>query len=133
MASLADIMLALKLTLEGIDGLTAYSVEPASPKYPAAWPFLRSADYLVDFDDAVTWHLAVTVAVDNTEPGRAQSNLYPYLAPSGAKSIKAILEADPGLGLVGVNCAVRGVLSVGVANIGGKQPMIAQFDCEVYG
>lgn len=132
MATLDEIMLALKATLSEISGLSAYSVEPGSPKFPAAWPFLRTTDYNVGFAGAMKWNIVISVAVDNAEMGRAQTNIYPYLDVAGSKSIVAAIEADPSLGLTGVNCAVRGVLSMGRAAIAGKEPIVAQLDLEIY-
>lgn len=130
-ATLDEIMLALKSTLGAIDGLTAYSVEPGSPKFPAAWPFVRTTDYRVSFDGAMIWNLAISVGVAAAEVGRAQTNLYPYLDHFGAKSIRATIEADPSLGLTGVSCVVKGVLSMGRAAIAGVEPIVAQLDVEV--
>lgn len=124
-------MLALKSRLSEIDGLTAYSVEPASPKFPAVWPFLRTASYDMDFDGHMTWNLALTVAVEAAEVGRAQSNIWHYLTPVGPKSIHYAIESEPSLGLTGVSCSVKGVLSMGRAAIAGKEPLIAQLELEI--
>jgi hypothetical protein len=132
MATLDEIMLALKSTLSEIEGLTAYSVEPGSPKFPAVWPFLRTTQFFMDFDGGMTWNIALTVAVAAAEVGRAQTNIYPYLDTSGPKSIRAVIESDPSLGLAGVNCSVKGVLSMGRAAIAGIEPIVAQLDLEVY-
>jgi hypothetical protein len=130
-ATLDEIMLGLKAALGDIDGLTAYSVEPGSPKLPAAWPFVRTTDYRVTFDGSMIWNIAVSVAVSAAEVGRAQTNIYPYLDQAGPKSIRQAIESDPSLGLTGVSCAVKGVLSMGRAAIAGVEPIVAQLDLEV--
>ena len=131
MATLDEIMLALKSTLGEIDGLTAYSVEPGSPKFPAVWPFLRTTDYRHHYGNGMVWNIVISVAVAAAEVGRAQTNLYPYLDVTGPKSIAAAIDADPSLGLAGVTAVVKGVLSMGRAAIAGIEPIVAQLDLEV--
>ena len=130
-ATLEEVMLAIKATAEEIDGLTGYSVEPPSPHYPALWPFVRDAAYHSTFDGAMTWHITLSVAVEQANAAFAQNNIYPYLAPTGARSIRQTFEADPSLGLTGVSCLVRGVTTVGRVTIAGKEPLVCQFDLEV--
>lgn len=132
MATLDEIMLALKATLGQIDGLTAYAVEPGSPKFPAAWPFLRTTDYRHTFGDGMVWNIVVSVGVLAAKVEYAQNNLYPYLDIAGPKSIAGAIAADPSLGLPGVSCVVKGVLSMGRAAIAGVEPIVAQLDLEVY-
>lgn len=121
MAGLDDITTALKSAMAAIDGLTAYAIEPGSPQFPCAWPFFRqpAADYDQTFDDAMTWHLMVTVAVRASDPGHAQANLKPYLSPVGDKSIKAAIEDDVTLGLPGVSANVLRVDQIGPLQIAG--------------
>jgi hypothetical protein len=132
MATLEEIMLALKSTLSEIPGLTAYAVEPASPSFPAVWPFLRTSAYDTTFSGSMTWNIALTVGVIAAKVEYAQNNIYPYLDSTGTKSIHAAIQSDPSLGLPGVSCSVKGVLSMGRAAIAGVEPIVAQLDLEVY-
>lgn len=135
-AGLDDITTALKGVLAAIvvngdgDTLTAYAVEPAVPKPPCVWPFLRepAANYDDTFDGGMTWFFNLTVMVQASDPGHAQTNLKPYLAATGTKSIRAAVAADPSLGLSGVHAVVQGVARVGptqVASISGWAAILA--------
>lgn len=121
--TLVQIGNGLKATLGTIANLTAYAVEPASPKYPAAWPFFRepAGEFHQTFDGKLIWHFYVTVAVLAADLGQAQTNLLPYLAADGAKSVIDTLEADPTLGgLAGVHATVQRVERVGPIQAGGN-------------
>lgn len=133
-AGLDDITTALKATLSDIDGLTAYAIEPAAPKFPCAWPFLATpaADYDVTFDGGITWHLRLTVAVQATDPGHAQTNLKPYLAGTGTKSIRAAIAADPSLGLTGVHMIALRVEQVGPLQVAGASAWGAVLAVDCY-
>ena len=54
---------AIKTRLDTIDRLNAYSVEPANPMYPAAWPLLRTIEYDAAMDGDSTMTIGITVAV----------------------------------------------------------------------
>lgn len=134
MATFDEICVGLKGRLGTIAGLTGYAIEPASPKYPAAWPFLAepAADYDQTHDGGMTWHFRLTVALAASEQGHAQTNLMPYLAPTGAKSIKAAIEGDPTLGgLAGVYAVVLRVQQVGPLPIAGGLGVGAVFAVDV--
>jgi hypothetical protein len=132
MATLTDIRNAIKAALD-IGDFNAYAVEPPAPKYPAGWSFPASpaADFHQTFDDAVTWHMRVTVAVAAGDVGRSQSNIDPYLAPTGSRSIKALLEADPSLGGMVDSVSVRAIVAYGALDIAGTSAVAATFDVEV--
>lgn len=132
MATLTQLRNGIKAALGTIDGLSAYAIEPASPKYPAAWIFPQRANYHADYDGSMTWTLAVSVAVAATEIGHAQSNLDPYLAPSGAKSVVAALEADPSLGGAADSLRVVALTGYGARDLGGSTAIIATFEVEVF-
>ena len=138
--TITDIMLGIKARLETISGLTAYAVEPANPTYPAAWPLLRTIDYNADYDGDSTATIGITVAVANADLGRAQTNLAPYLAASGSRSIKAAIEGSNGTGSGGHNLGgacdsvrvtrVEGVFANHIAGLG---PVVqAVFIAEVF-
>jgi len=101
--TLDQIQGAIKRALETIDGLRAYATEPdAVPGAAAAIAYPRLVDWLydetfpTDYDEVPTmWHFDVWVLVV-LSPGlnRAQTQLNPYIAPIGRKSVKAALERD---------------------------------------
>lgn len=81
--------------------ITDLAVHPRSPgsiNPPAAVVRRRVTTYDVTFDgaDDTTYGVTVFVSFANTDVGTEQ--LDDYLAPSGAKSIPAAIEADPTLG-----------------------------------
>ena len=130
-ATLTQIRNGIKARCETIAGLTGYAIEPASPKYPAAWTFPQRINYHPVFEDKATYTLSVSVGVASTELGHAQSNLDPYLAPSGAKSVVAALEADPSLGGVADSLRVVALTGYGARDLGGSTAIIATFEVEI--
>lgn len=132
-ATLLEITAGIKGRLATIVGLNASAVEPASPHYPAAWPFLQSADYDQTFDGAMLWTFQITIAVQASSIGEAQTNLMPYLVPTGTKSIKATLEGGGGrLGVATVDSVrVRRIETVGALNIAGGSAVGATMTLEV--
>lgn len=137
--TITGIMEGIKARLDTIDGLTPYAVEPANPKYPAAWPLLRTIDYNATEDGDLTATIGITVAVANADLGRAQTNLAPYLSTNGGRSIKAAIE---GLGATDTNHNLGGacdsvrvtrVEGVFAGHIAGVGPIVqAVFICEIY-
>lgn len=139
MAGIDEITTALKATLGddgaggGITKLTAYAIEPPSPKFPCVWPFFRTpaADYDQTFDGAMTWHLTLTIAVQAVDIAHAQTNLKPYLSPIGDKSIKAAIEDDVTLGLPGVYANVLRVDQIGPLQVAGATAWAATIPVDV--
>jgi hypothetical protein len=131
-AGIDDLTTALKGVLAGIAGLTAYAIEPASPKYPCAWVFFRqpAIDYAQDFAGGYTLHATITVAVQGTAEHQ-QSNIRPYVAAIGDRSILATIEDDPTLGLPGVNAAVLRVDEIGPIGAAGTNVWGATFPCDI--
>lgn len=135
-ATLTEIRNGIKTRLATISGLTAYAIEPGSPKYPAAWTYPQSANYHAATDGDVTWRIAVTVAVMATELGHAQTNLDPFLAPSGSKSIVEVLEAavlvDGNGNRVADSVRVTGLTNYFAREVAGGNVIGAQFEVEIY-
>lgn len=131
-AGIDDICTALKTTLAGIAGLSAYAIEPATPKYPAAWVFFRQpALEYVTHGGGFTVHLTITVAVQG-DANHAQSNIQPYVSPTGDKSILALIDADPSLGLTGVYASVLRVDGIGPLQAAGASVWAATFPVDCY-
>ncbi len=97
MGSLADIRTGLETRLATISGLNARDKAPATIVPPMAFPLPGT----IEFDETMnrgvdsytfTVRLLVQRAIDQV----AQENLDPYLAGSGASSIKAAIEGGGG-------------------------------------
>lgn len=132
MATLLELTQGLKDRLSTIAGLRTNAVEPSAPVPPAAWPFLRTGIFDQDFEGAVTWTFSIYVIVGAASDQHAQNNLMPYLAPSGAKSVRAAIEGDPTLGGVADSTRVTMIESVGSYEIGGARYIGAVLVAEVY-
>lgn len=132
MASVSGIRDGLKTRLATIIGLRAHDTAPGQVQPPAAIvtpgtiqfdsTMARGAD---DFTFVIT--LLVSAAVDRT----AQDALDAYLAGSGAKSVKAAVEADVSLGGAAHFARVVGVNQYGLIEYGGVQYLGAEFLVQV--
>lgn len=95
--------------LDGITGLRVFSFIPGQFSPPAAIVGMPS----VDFDAAMQrgldeWTCDIFVVVAHQSDKHAEKNMESYLDPSGAKSVKAVLEADGTLsGVVSDSRVVR--------------------------
>jgi len=99
MGSLANIRTGLKNNLATISGLNAHEKAPASIVVPTAFLIPGS----IEFDETMSrgvdlYTLTVRLLVQRATDQIAQENLDPYLAGSGASSIKAAIESDQTLG-----------------------------------
>lgn len=136
MATLTEVRNGIKDVLHaamgGTKGLSCYAIEPAKPHYPAAWTLPIRINYHATYDGDLVLVIAVNVATFIGEISHAQTNLDPYLAPSGDKSIVATLESAPTLGGVVDSLKVLGMTGYGVREIGGTSALVATFEVEVY-
>lgn len=98
MATVAQIRDGLKTRLDTISGLRGHARMPATLNPPAAVAYRRSTTPDATMDGADDWLFAITVFVQYTDEPTAQTNLDAYLAPSGANSIRAAIDADGTLG-----------------------------------
>ncbi len=101
MASVAAIADGLKVRLATISGVRAYSYQPEQLNPPFAYPILNGVSYhqTMGMGSAVTqFDWSVYVVVGRWVDRVAMTNLDDFLSPTGAKSIRAALEADRTLG-----------------------------------
>lgn len=99
MATLADIREALRAQLDTIPGLQASAYQLGNPTPPAAEITVGPTEYDLALGrglDRVTLLARVYVA-PTTDVG-GQKLLDRLLAPTGAESVKTVLETDPTLG-----------------------------------
>ena len=132
MATLTEVRQAIKDRLSTVRNLTAYAIEPGTPFCPAAWSIPVRVDYHSTFDGDMTYTMGISVAVLLTDLGAAQTALDDYLAPSGTKSIVALLEADPSLGGVVDDTTVMAMTAYGAREMGGKSVLVASFEVRIY-
>jgi hypothetical protein len=100
-ASVAAIADGLKVRLATISGVRAYSYQPEQLNPPFAYPILNGVSYhqTMGMGSAVTqFDWSVYVVVGRWVDRVAMTNLDDFLSPTGAKSIRAALEADRTLG-----------------------------------
>lgn len=97
MTSISEVRGALVTTLRTIDGLHVYDHEPDSLDVPAAIVGFAPGLFL-DYDstqargsDDLT--LSVEVLVGRAAPSLSPARLDAFLEPSGASSVKAVVEA----------------------------------------
>lgn len=98
-ATITQVIDGLVTRLRTIDGLRAYDRPADITAPPAAFVLLETVDYQNAFalgDPRLTF--TVTVVVARTSDRAAYDRLSDFLAPTGAKSIRAAIEADRSLG-----------------------------------
>lgn len=99
---IAGIFSGIETRLATISGLRASSEMPGNVNPPAAWPDLSSLTIAYDLDmgGSISLSFNVRLVLPVVAPGivRAQVALLPYLAVSGDKSIKGVIEGDKTLG-----------------------------------
>jgi hypothetical protein len=129
--NVVDVMDQLAEALDSIDGLRAFAYPPGSVQPPAAvvsWPevtydatMARGVDQLL---------VPVFVLVATVEPRAARAALAPYLAGSGASSVKAALDGGTYTACDVVRVASASVESV---TVGGNPYLGAVFSVEIIG
>jgi hypothetical protein len=127
-ATVAQILEGLRVRLDTIAGLHAHAEQPDVILTPAAWPSLVGIEYddTLDATDLLKFEVNVAAAPAQGGLAKGYAATYLYLASSGAKSLKAALEADVTLGglvdtlVVADSAAVGAYQAAGLAYIGGK-------------
>lgn len=99
-----EVQAAIKHALETITDLRAYATEPEQPNFPLAYPRLVDWTYDQVFPEAydeisMLYHFDVWIAVQygGQGLGRSQTELNPYLSPTGKNSVKRAIERDRSL------------------------------------
>jgi hypothetical protein len=98
MATNEEIRTGIAGNLQTVPDLNVYERPPGEIVVDAAVVRRANTNYDVSFDGLVdtTWRITVFVSFANTDAGA--TSLDEYAAASGAKSIKAAIDADPTLG-----------------------------------
>lgn len=132
MGSLAEIRTGAETRLATITGLNAHDEEPGTIITPAAFPMPGSIEYDETMDsDVSTYTLRIRLLVQLAVNAVAQSNLDPYLAPSGSSSIRAAFNGDHTLGGAAHWSRLSRCARYGVIEHAGQPYLGADFDLEV--
>jgi hypothetical protein len=133
-ATVSQVADGLKTRLATITGLRTFSYQPEQENPPFGYPQLNSVDYHRAYsggDVVMNWTVFVIVGryLDRT----AHAQLDDYLSYSGAKSIRAAIEADPTLGGVCSTLIVRSGADISSLDANGASFLIIQIQVEVHG
>jgi hypothetical protein len=98
-ASITALKTGLKVRFATITGLRTYATMPAKPEPPAvAILGPTNWQYDQDFDGLTAYTFEAHLFVNPADLTRAQTALDAYLAPTGASSLRAAVDADIALG-----------------------------------
>lgn len=133
-ATVSQVAEGLKTRLATISGLRTYSYQPEQENPPFGYPQINRIDYHRAFsggDVVMDWTIYVVVGrwLDRT----AHASLDDYLSYSGAKSVRAAIEADPTLGGVCQTLIVRSGADITSLDANGAQFLVIQMQVEVHG
>jgi hypothetical protein len=105
----------LKTRLQTIPGLRASDTIPEQINPPIAVVSVGTIDYSQSFGGSglTAFNFVVTVFVSRPSTRTGQNLLDDYMEPSGSTSVKAALEAMPGLSGASQDVYVSGVNNVG--------------------
>lgn len=132
MGVLDDIRTGLKNRLATISGLNAYDKAPGVVVMPAAFPVPGPIEYDETMSSDVTeYSFRIRLLVQRATETYAQEDLDPYLAPSGASSIRGAINGGQTLGGVADWTRVGRVARYGEIEHAGMSYIGAEFDVEV--
>ncbi len=98
-ATASQVRSGLATRLATISGLRAFSYQPSQLNPPVGYPVITQVRYHGMMGGGMPiYDCTVYVIVGRYTDDRANADLDGYLAYSGAKSLRAALEADPTLG-----------------------------------
>lgn len=132
MASVTSVRSGLATRLATIAGLNAYATAPGTITTPAAVVLPRQISFDESMNrgsDLMTFDVLVLLGIPTTS--LSQDHLDPYLAGSGADSVKAAIEGDGTLGGVADWTRVVGVTQYGDIEYSGNVYLGARFALEV--
>lgn len=132
MASINAIRLGLGARLDTIAGLEVFDYVPYSLQPPAAvvgWPDVEFDFVLGRGADRLS--IPVRVFVASASDHSSNTELEAYISPSGAKSVKAAVEADGSLGGAAHSSRVARASGVGIFNIAGIDFLGVEFTIDV--
>jgi hypothetical protein len=132
-ASIAAIRAGLAARAATISGLRTYAYMAPKPEPPALCVLPTRGDYdrTMNSDDT-DYQFDLWVYVSPSDLPRAQEAIDEYLAPSGAKSVRAAINADQTLGGVVDGCRVTGWSAYAqLVDVAGMQMLAATVNVQV--
>jgi hypothetical protein len=119
-ASTNQVMTGIKDRLATISGLRAYASQPPQVNPPLAFPIINSISYHKAMAGGlVLYDLSVILIVGRYDDNRSHDLLDDFISYSGAKSLRAAIEADQTLGGVAQTTIVAqtyNIMSLNVAD-----------------
>lgn len=133
-ATVSQVATGLQTRLATISGLRTFNYQPEQENPPFAYPQINRIEYHRAYsggDVVMDWTVYVVVGrwLDRT----AHAALDDYLSYSGAKSVRAAIEADPTLGGVCSTLIVRSGADITSLDANGAQFLVIQMQVEVHG
>jgi hypothetical protein len=113
-----------------------YAEDPGNPQPPAVWAYgpIEGTNYDQSFDGLTRYFLTLVVGLSSADVTRAQDAMNAYLSPTGSRSLRSALAADPSLGGVVDTARVIGVEeSPRLADAAGSGLLRASVRVEVLG
>lgn len=111
---------------------TAYVPDQINP--PSAFIEVDGVNYRYDYSPSgVMVALSIVVLLSSADSQRSQVAIDDYLSSDGSESMFAAIEADPDLGVTGVDTVVTSAASAGMYELGGVQYVGVKFAVEVTG
>ena len=132
MGTIAQVRQALSDAVDTITGLRSAPYVPDQINPPQAVVWDTGIDYdLVLGRGADTYDFRVVVYVNRTAEVAAQKLLDTLREPSGATSLKTVVEADAGLAALVDYALVQSVSPVQVATVGQVEYLTVEFTIEI--
>lgn len=133
-ATISAVGAGLKTALATIPGLRTFDYQPEQLNPPFAYVSLNTISYHGAFQGGMQemeWN--VTVVVGRWVDRQANARLDEYAAFSGAKSVRAAIEADKTLGGVCDTLIVQSSASISSLEAGDADFLTVDFQVTVYG
>lgn len=133
-ATVSQVANGLKARLATISGLRTFAFQPEQENPPFGYPQINSINYHRAFSGGdVVMDFTVFVVVGRYLDRTAHAELDDFLSFSGAKSVRAAIEADSTLGGVCSTLIVRSGADITSLDAGGAQFLVIQMQVEVHG
>ena len=132
-ATVSQVAAGLAARLATISGLRTYTYQPEQLNPPFGFPQINRVEYHRAFgggDVVMDW--TVNVVTGRWTDRTAHALLDDFLSYSGAKSVRAAIEADTTLGGVCQTLIVRSGADITSLDAGGAEFLQIQFQLEVH-
>jgi hypothetical protein len=131
--TISQITAAIAAKLSTISGLRVYEYTPDTVYPPVAYISINNIDYHKAMNGGlIIYSVSINIVVGRVSERVAQEALDEYASFSGAKSVRAVLEADRTLGAVIDTLLLSSSASVSATTIGDQDFLSLSFSLEVY-